>query len=152
MRLLGTLFILLLATVVIGYVRGWFFVDTVEGAEHVQQRVVVDQDKVEADVGAVAEEVGALTKRAKELVLGTATRTAAGALEVDAQVVSVDSGARKVRLRIDEADVDFVVPTSTGIVVDGADARLDALLAGRDVRITVTAEGDQLLLQRIATR
>ena len=26
------------------------------------------------------------------------------------------------------------------------------LLAGRDVRITVTAEGDQLLLQRIATR
>lgn len=152
MRVLGTLFVLLLATAVFGYARGWFFVDTVEGAEHDQRRVVVDEGKVKADVGVVADKVGALTQRAKELISGKATRNAAGALEVDAQVVSIDSEARSVRLRLDGVDLDFDVPSSTAIVVDGADARLAALLAGRDVRVTVTADGDQLLLQRIATR
>ena len=157
MRLLGTLFVLLLATAVFGYASNGgnpaeLSCHRAQRARRAVGRVVVDEGKVKADVGVVADKVGALTQRAKELISGKATRNAAGALEVDAQVVSIDSEAGSVRLRLDGVDLDFDVPSSTAIVVDGADARLAALLAGRDVRVTVTADGDQLLLQRIATR
>ena len=152
MRLLGILFVVVLAVAIVGYFRGWYFVETVHGAGTREAHVVVDKDKLRDDVGAAADEVGRLSQRAKEIVTGAATHTAAGTLELDAQVVAVDAGNHVLQQRVGDSQLSLHVPSSTPVVIDGSERALANVNAGQSVRVTMRADGDALQVTRIEAR
>lgn len=151
MRFLGTLFLLAIALSVIAYIRGWLIVDTAQGASGESTRVVVDEDRVAADLDAAGRSVARLSQRAKEIVTGKAKRNETGALVIDAEVLTVEPAAARLQVRIDGSPVLFDAPEAVQVVVDGAPASLGELRVGSTVRLTIEADGDELCLRRVAT-
>jgi hypothetical protein len=148
MRILGTLFLLLLVFAVLGWFRGWFVVESA-AATRSGPRVVVDSDKVAGDARAAADKIGELSAKATSSITAKATPATNGLLSIEGEVITVDLAKRRVDLRIGGDDLTMDVPDSTPITIAGTSKMLADLQTGQKVQLSLQADGTRLLLKSI---
>jgi hypothetical protein len=142
MRALGVLFVSVLVVAAVGWVRGWFGVQTSHATERDRVDVVVDRDKVAADAQLAADEVGEITGRVAEAVKRLARRIAGDESQLDGRVLSFDAGARRLRIVTDGGEaVELTLPAA--VATDAAWA------PGVCVRVTVVDRADRLTVTHV---
>lgn len=155
MRILGTLFVLLLVFATLGWFRGWFVVESA-AATRAHPRVVVDTEKVADDASAAAkkigDKVGELSSRAAQAIEGKTSPATDGLLTVDGSVTAVDAALRQLDVRVGGDEMSLRVPESTPITVDGMARTFADLRVGQHAHLALRADGSLLLLQRVDVR
>lgn len=151
MRFLGFVFLLLVVLVLVGWLRGWIYVDDV-GASSADKRVVVDSGRMVDDAKTSAAKVGAFTEQMVAKLKAKASKPpdASGAFDLDATLVAVDTEQRRVDLRVQDDRFALDVPTDVVITVGGSTATLAELKPGGAVTARVRVAGaERLVLQRL---
>lgn len=140
MRLLGLLFLLALIVAGVGWCRGWFVVRTTHAGERDRVELTVDRDRIEEDAAA-----------AKRRIEGAADdREAAGALrEFEGRIVSIDTGARRLRLAGADETREFTLALDVVVVDQGRTITLAQLATGDRVRVETEGTADRRSVVRV---
>jgi hypothetical protein len=153
MRFFGTLFFVVLVIALLGWWRGWFFVEAANTGHRTETRLTIDRERISDDAADAAAKVEALTDRAVAVFKSRskAATTRADGIEVAATLVAVNEPARTVQLRVGDEVFTAGVGRDVGITIAGQNATIGQLRTGAEVTLhmTPTDAGKSLRIRNI---
>jgi hypothetical protein len=149
MRLLGFVFVIVLAVLAVGYFRGWYSVTTTHAGGKSEVTVGVDQDRIHGDANSAAAHLGKLSAEAVEAVKSLGRRKGPDASELDSTLTAVDLQRRCITVTASAQAIEFQVPAALPITRAGLSVAFADLLVGTRVQLSIDHIGDDQVLSRI---
>ncbi|HEX5050243.1 MAG TPA: hypothetical protein VFZ65_00595 [Planctomycetota bacterium] len=142
MRLLGSLFLLFLVLVAVGYVQGWFAINTSHAGGKQGVAITVDDDKIADDAASVKHTLG--IGKAEQ---GGSAETSAS--DVEGTITLVDLAGRDLTVTVATETIVQHVPTSVAVTRGGAAVPFEQLRANMRARFSFEKTGASRHLVRV---
>lgn len=141
-RFIIFLFVLLLATAVFGFTRGWFGASTADASGKPGLVFTWDKAKFKADLSAAGSKLKAMSAAAIDKVKGKAKSVTATETELEGKVTAVDVQKHTVSVDVGGEVLELSVPALTGL----------EQLQGKTVHVKLEKDGDNYLVREIAEK